>query len=160
MKTLLRVRCLRSRRNSPNFWNWTPKHVPDQKKHVAFRKSLNHSTLLNSMLSIKIRKVEIFSNIFHTYNEYEVLYSILLQSNQQDLKNHDVHCCYRNYPELGTRHNCCTNLTMFQGQLSPDILPQLVVSKLYFKAIIKKLKMGNNGYKRICNVKLILKMLP
>ena len=39
------------------------------------------------MLSIKIRKVEIFSNIFHTYNEYEVLYSILLQSNQQDLKN-------------------------------------------------------------------------
>ena len=63
------------------------KHIPGQKKHVAFRKSLNPSTLLYSMLSIKIRKVQIFSNIFHTYNEYEVLYSILLQSNQQDLKN-------------------------------------------------------------------------
>ena len=87
MKTLLRVRYSRSRRNSPNFWNWPPKHIPDQKKHVAFRKSLNHSTLLYSMFSIKIRKVQIFSNIFHTYNEYEVLYSILLQSNQQDLKN-------------------------------------------------------------------------
>ena len=47
MKTLPHVR--RARRNSPIFFNWPPKNIPDQQKRVAFRKSqkvLNHSILL------------------------------------------------------------------------------------------------------------------
>ena len=30
---------MRAQQNLPIFWNWPPKNIADQQKHVAFRKS-------------------------------------------------------------------------------------------------------------------------
>ena len=38
--------------------------------------------------------------------------------------------------ELGTRDNCCDNLTQTNLQLSPVTLPQMFVSKLYFSSYV------------------------
>ena len=122
MKTLPRVRRAVVRPKLLFFWNWTPKNIPDQQKHVGFQKSKkvrNHSPYCLYIMDRRQRLV--WTTVLYS-NWKKTVFIIIMDPPGVFIVFYTFYMFSYTYTDTDNRTDgCCNFLSALAGTRSWDL---------------------------------------
>ena len=122
MKTLPRVRRAVVRPKLLFFWNWTPKNIPDQQKHVGFQKSKkvrNHSPYCLYIMDRRQRLV--WTTVLYS-NWKKTVFIIIMDPPGVFIVFYTFYMFSYTYTDTDNRTDGCCNFYLRWPRLDPGIL--------------------------------------